>query len=694
MFTTTSPLPVPARHRKLRKDTHSCWECKRRKMRCVFEPAVNPSVCYGCLRRGSACIGQDSSDGAQRTISTTPRRVGPHHERNAGSIDYGFSPALQSTEKSLTPISMASETLRHGPPNSSGSLSKLLHNALPSGEDTERIFAAIPSLHTVPHEIMTMPYTSLAPGQPVSRPERKVPAASAHPVLLARHMLFIAGLLQHLHPDAQPALKELAEMPQVMSVRLADLAITHVTTEDKLLGSIEGLTCIIMESVYHANAGNLRRSWMTARRAITVAQLMGLSSHARMQLEVLENGANYDTRVIWSRMVFLDRFLCLLLGLPQACNDRNMDFEVISKTDLQLARLEQVHCMVASGIIDRSSHRSCAEGAANISTLDLELQKAARDVPKRWWLIPEFTKLDAEGSSRIWETGRLFAQVLHYNLLNQLHLPHMLQHKTEKSNDYALVTCVSASREILTRFLALRSFNGFMPSCRIIDFIALMAAMTLLLAHLDCQHLGTRNLLAHQYHSDRALVEQVQESYQQAGSGFRSDPVSTQSADLLDKLLAVDLASFGHATGRVTLHRLETATNEETIKGVVRVPIPYFGMIQIARQNNIEEPTRVENSTLFPTTSCHNDVTPPAEKTAANDPSPVAFGGAQIAMPSFDMVDEDQGDATLDSPEMLVGALYEDFPGLAADTSDWALQGVDLAYFDNLTMYQGNMSVQ
>ena len=51
------------------------------------------------------------------------------------------------------------------------------------------------------------------------------------------------------------------------------------------------------------------------------------------------------------------------------------------------------------------------------------------------------------------------------------------------------MTCVSASREILSRYLALRSFNDITHSCRIIDFIALMAAITLLLAHLDDHHI-------------------------------------------------------------------------------------------------------------------------------------------------------------------------------------------------------------
>ena len=49
-----------AKRRKVRKGTRSCWECKRRKMRCIFESLAGPdSNCQGCRRRGSTCISQD-----------------------------------------------------------------------------------------------------------------------------------------------------------------------------------------------------------------------------------------------------------------------------------------------------------------------------------------------------------------------------------------------------------------------------------------------------------------------------------------------------------------------------------------------------------------------------------------------------------------------------------------------------------
>ncbi|EDN94258.1 hypothetical protein SS1G_10131 [Sclerotinia sclerotiorum 1980 UF-70] len=68
----TSVALADEEHRKkrVRKGTKSCWECKRRKVKCQLS-SENVSVCSGCLSRGTTCISQeypeehDSSGGPQ-----------------------------------------------------------------------------------------------------------------------------------------------------------------------------------------------------------------------------------------------------------------------------------------------------------------------------------------------------------------------------------------------------------------------------------------------------------------------------------------------------------------------------------------------------------------------------------------------------------------------------------------------------
>lgn len=50
---------MKAKRRKIRKGTRSCWECKRRKIRCVFDNAAEDALCFGCQRRGTTCVSQE-----------------------------------------------------------------------------------------------------------------------------------------------------------------------------------------------------------------------------------------------------------------------------------------------------------------------------------------------------------------------------------------------------------------------------------------------------------------------------------------------------------------------------------------------------------------------------------------------------------------------------------------------------------
>jgi hypothetical protein len=50
-----------AKRRRLRKGTRSCWECKRRKVRCVFR-SEGDAICGPCSRRGSNCVSQEFAE--------------------------------------------------------------------------------------------------------------------------------------------------------------------------------------------------------------------------------------------------------------------------------------------------------------------------------------------------------------------------------------------------------------------------------------------------------------------------------------------------------------------------------------------------------------------------------------------------------------------------------------------------------
>lgn len=601
-----------------------------------------------------------------------------------------------------------------------------MHESLPSREDTERICKASGHSSVLAHEIMTMPYTTLDQSG-LATPETllAIPGPTAHPVLIARHMLLLATFLQHLHPDLHKEIKGLLESPRTIMERLAELSANLVTTNDELVGSIEGLECVMIESVYQANIGNLRRSWIASRRAMSIAQLMDLNrSGNQAKYKVLDPKTRYHPQLMWFRIVFMDRYLCLMLGLSQGSLDRSMASGPKFANDTPMGRLERIHCVVASRILERNEANRGSEAPAIVKALDTELQKAARALPSKWWLVPDLDMTSTDSQALFWNTRRLFAQIFHYNLLNQLHLPYMLCSSSPRArSEYSRITCVNASREVLLRFITLRSYNGIAYSCRTVDFLALMAAMTLLLAHIDSHNSEGENLLAHQYHSDRAMVEKVQENMEELNH-LNSDALSAQGADLLRRLLAIDLETGDESPGcerRVSVHEVgEESAMPDQDDAIVSVHIPYFGIIKITREGMNKEASRTQATNhLAPSHLVHDRCAaategPDAESSARASQilltAPIGSDyrhiEASIILDSSTRTQEQletlsgpaqrSCDASMQLGPQLQEACSDpllphgDFPELAAGADDWALQGVDWAFFENLMRGAGD----
>jgi hypothetical protein len=536
-----------------------------------------------------------------------------------------------------------------------------------------------PSVLTL--ELLTTPYTVLDQnGLKTSEALLDFPEPHAHPVLIARFMLEIAVFLQHLHPDIHKDEFGPSESPRVVMERVADLAIRLVTTNEELVGSIEGLECVMYECIYQGNIGNLRRSWIGSRRAIGIAQLMGLDrANSQAQYKVLDPKTQYDPQLMWFRIVLMDRYLCILLGLPQGSLDRSMASEAFLANDTPLGRLERIHCAIASRILERNQTNSNSHDVASTRILDLELQRAARILPSKWWLVPELVLSSKNSQTLFWEMRRMFAQVLHYNLLNQLHLPHMLRSShTERKFEYSRMTCVNASREILSRFIILRNFNQIAYSCRTVDFLALMAAMTLLLVHLRGHNDDTENLLAHQYLSDRAMIEKAQENMGEINR-LNADALSAQSADLLRRMLALESelnVDGSCSAGRVSVQGADSGIRvaDQEVDAVVSVNVPYFGVIKIAREGMTKERTR-PNSLAASTMGVVGVSTSGDASNGLVEAAMATPGNARDTYEGF-----------YDS----IVQRHEDFPSLAAGGEDWAFQGVDMAFFQSLMGCIGN----
>lgn len=124
-----------AKRRRLRKGTHSCWECKRRKIKCIFDPPTNATTtCNGCRRRGSQCVSQEFPEVVSFSVDntiTTPStisggegvvRVESRYAGRDSTPSNGRTPTTPPSEDGRradygtpirTPVSMIEEPSRH-----------------------------------------------------------------------------------------------------------------------------------------------------------------------------------------------------------------------------------------------------------------------------------------------------------------------------------------------------------------------------------------------------------------------------------------------------------------------------------------------------------------------------------------------------------------------------------------------------
>ncbi|KAL4811309.1 hypothetical protein BDV18DRAFT_155915 [Aspergillus unguis] len=665
--------PTPKRI-KVRRGTRSCWECKRRKMKCVFE-RPDDAVCVGCHRRWTQCVSQEFPEQVSSQAEST-RKI----RDRLRLVESRLEQVLQDTPS----VGRHEPTSSHTAVVGVDSTSEALYKALPLLGDTARI-AKASSDHSVPfHEILTTPYSILdRDGLRAHSPMLSIEGPNVHPVLIARHMLHLASFLQHLHPDLHPEIQGLSEPPSVLRDRLADTAIRLVITRDEFVGSVEFLECIMVQSLYEANCGHLRHSWLTARRAMAIAQSMGFhQSGARLQYQVLHPDTKAYPRFMWFRIVFYDRQMCLLLGMPEGSLDRTMGADAMLAQDTPVGRLERQHCVIMSRLLERNNTDPTCSDYSITQQLDADLHRIARILPSKWWLTPNLNGKQ-KPDALFWDMRQLSAQLCHYNLLNQIHLPYLLRPSPPDDNhkyDYSQITCVTSSREILTRFIMLRRWNCIAFSCRTIDFIALMAGMTLLLAHLvryHHRHPQVDHFLAAQALGDRAMVEQVQEHMEEVDR-LNADPLSAKSARFLRRLLDLEgrAAEGDLDSARGVCVQSAGATSEpepEDYAGAnagvsapceddKRVYIPYFGVIQAA--------TEIVAARGSPTTSTdmirqrqgpiQAQIVPLAENTNSNIFAPLV------------------GEVLSDDPMQLF-----EYPGMTA-ADDGTFQDIDLAFLDNL----------
>lgn len=504
----------------------------------------------------------------------------------------------------------------------------------------------------------------------------------------------------------------LSERPNVLMHRLMAAVTTWVTTKEEMHGTVEVLICIILEGIYEINRGNLRQAWAVYRRAMTVAQLMGLHRSPIPPQKRIDSKLDAKPDFIWFRIVYMDRYLSLLLGLPQGTSDKSMGATSLLRHEPPLGKFERLLSVIASRILERNESVFSRNEITTTQSIDSELLKASESMPRSFWRPVNFQNLTVGSPETLLETVRLGAQVYYYSLLIQLHLPYMIRVGDSTEHEYSKITCVSASREVITRFVAHRSFNPMSSCSRPVDFFALLAAMALLLAHLDAHHhRKTTSFLAHQRMSDRAMLDQARERMVVI-SNVNRDVTAEKSAKLIRRLLDIEAdAAEGNSYDTRSV-RDDDVQEGKTESEELHLHIPYLGILKICRSSSISRELSLGNVASQPHRASQGEFSERELFTTQNDPfaypahaSPATRYSLshpdtrpQRSTFSVDLQALDSIDAQLQSPgyeqsrlqysdlDHELTALQPDMelPSIAASLNDWEIQGVDMAFFNSL----------
>lgn len=187
-------------------------------------------------------------------------------------------------------------------PSKTERIRQALVQLLPSQADTDLICSAshLPSL------LNAMTGTYVDANEKTQFSPFKVAEISQEKItVIARMLLFIVVLLQQLDPGYEHGRLHALSSLGSRTERILSTVNALVTSDDELVTSMEGLEGLVLQGIYHLNAGSPRRAWLIFRRALSIGQLMGLQKRSA-------SAVSPNARNMWHLIVRGDRYVVCL----------------------------------------------------------------------------------------------------------------------------------------------------------------------------------------------------------------------------------------------------------------------------------------------------------------------------------------------------------------------------------------------
>lgn len=663
----------------MRKGTKSCLECRRRKIKCNFEPG-RPAICNECYARGSTCIDQEHGDINTYTQATSEQssyslreRVShledlvkqvlhrlPENSANDGSaaadtdknqLDAQAAEVLKSLKSSLRQADTSNEEsillpggLREDAPaltlfdnavitrkasqpvlsraqyNKTKALLAALNKLLPSPQDLENILESSYEWWTV--------WKRMFPEITDSRCETIKESVShslrsEKPAELAKIMLCIAISIHQLPSTFDWSRLHIKEEPADLMERYIATVDKLITSDDEIAATLDGIECMMLEAKYHINMGRPRRAWLLFHRAIAFAQLLGFH---RLAAPADKSSLDYQRSVsVWCHLVLGDRYLSLLLGLPYSVSEcfvapyfPTSEFQAGTVHDGEIYVGKMLP--IVTKIVDRNQS-VVPMGYSATLRLDQELEELHTAQDPSWWSTEHIPGTPTEA-----HFARLQAHIFHHQAKVLLHMPFMLRSSADRRYQYSHSAALDGAREMIRVYDALRTNKSVGPFiCKLIDFQVFTGAMLLLL-----------NLCGYSQHHRNTNAQQAD---------LEQDQKDSELIDLTILLLKDAAKEAGGVVAAQSAQALEMLAKVrqgcEDDKGnqgrgeTCQVSIPYFGTISIGMGKHFvpikpgtytQRPTEIPLNTTVSSGGVPNTglPTPPSASCQSTQPSPMS----------------------------------------------------------------------
>lgn len=540
-----------------------------------------------------------------------------------------------------------------------------------------------------------------------------IPPTSAHPLRLAKRALQILICIQQLPSTFDwESLNVGASMVEMQSRLLITSML--VTTNDDLIGYAEGIECLLIQAYYQADGGNLRKAWAAARRGLSLAQVMGIDKGHSAAFRSCDSGAKdyhrSSAHALWYKLVCLERSLSLLLGLSVGSPGNDFASDRPGEHDHAFDRLEKAHAVLAERISARNdcSRVNAARQQASYALtqeIDLELEAAAKTMPSGWWEDLQVVTPEAPRDA----TTRVVLQIHHFNLNLLLHVPYMMRDLSSPRYDYSKTACVTASRDLLRRFSTLRARLDASPvqGYYRVDYAALLAAMTLCLSYLARRRTEVWDIDV--VREDVAVVDLTRRHMEHVAR-VKGDHLARAAVNVIDQLTPIiDVAAA--ALEEKHSATIETRSETESPMAGTRGPrfsVPYLGAIDIRIPRRLGARSSSSKNAPVDRQSDehhhhHHHRRHPSSATGALERMAITSSPPSLSPDHHPPRHVDQLSAPDTSilPKAITGEILQLTPyddqapfGTGADVGvepeimsgrdDWALQGVDAAYWSLL----------